>query len=112
MKQSDLFTLILVASIGVIGSFFAVQALLGDPKEATVKFTTVVPIESTLVKPDPEIFHSTAINPTVEVFVGECEDINQNGILDEAELDACAKAQEQEVGNIENGEDGGEATQD
>lgn len=112
MKQSDLFTLILVAGIGVIGSFFAVQALLGDPKEATVKFNTVVPIENTLVAPDAEIFHSTAINPTVEVYVGECEDINQNGILDDAELEACARAQEQEVGDGENGEDGGESTQD
>ena len=106
MKQSDIFTLILVAGIGLFCSFFVVQLLLGDPKEAMVTFRTVVPIESSLVDPDPEVFHSSAINPTVEVYVGECEDIDQNGILDDMELEACAKAQEQAA--EENNEEGGE----
>ena len=111
MKQSDIFTLILVAGIGVFCSFFVVQMLLGDPKEATVKFTTVVPIDSALVSPDPEVFHSTAINPTVEVYVGECEDIDQNGILDDMELEACEKAQEKDE-NEENEEGGEDEPQD
>lgn len=104
MKQSDIFTLILIASIGTLAAFFACQAILGDPSKASVKFKTINHvIESDLVMPDPEVFNSSAINPTIEVYVGGCEDIDQNGILDEIELEACAKEE-----NGEENEDGGE----
>lgn len=92
MKQSDIFTLILVAGIGTLGAFFICNALLGDPSEASVKFTRLSSVISAdLTDPDPEIFNSTAINPTIEVYVGDCEDIDQNGILDMAELVACGR---------------------
>lgn len=112
MKQSDIFTLILVAGIGTLGAFFVCQMLLGDPSKAEVKFTTISNIiTSDLVDPDPEVFNSMAINPTVEVYVGDCEDIDQNGILDEIELAACAaaKGEEEEDEEGENGEDGGDS---
>ncbi len=97
MKQSDIFTLILIAGIGTIAAFFVCRTILGDPNEATTKFKTINrTISSELVQPDDEVFNSTAINPTVEVYVGDCEDIDQNGILDEAELEACAKVIEGE----------------
>lgn len=103
MKQSDIFTLILVAGIGTLGAFFVCQMLLGDPSEAEVKFKTIsTVVTSDLIDPDPEVFNSMAINPTVEVYVGDCEDIDQNGILDEAELAACAVAK----GDDESGEGG------
>ncbi len=47
--------------------------------------------EKLLQAPDPEIFNAGAINPTIEVYVGDCEDIDQNGILDMAELIACGR---------------------
>lgn len=108
MKQSDIFTLILIAGIGTLAAFFACQAILGDPDAASVKFKTVNRvISSELVQPDAEVFNSTAINPTVEVYVGGCEDIDQNGILDEMEIEACKKAiedKEKEEGKEEGGE--------
>ena len=92
MKQSDIFTLILIAGIGVLASFFICNAVLGNPDEAYTSFTSVSKvISSDLVAPEPEMFNSTAINPTVEVYVGDCEDIDQNGILDMAELIACGR---------------------
>lgn len=92
MKQSDIFTLILVAGIGSLASFFLCNAILGDPDEASVEFTRLSQVISAdLTEPDPEIFNSTAINPTIEVYVGDCEDIDQNGILDMAELVACGR---------------------
>lgn len=97
MRQSDVFTLILIAGIGTLAAFFACNSLLGNPDEASVKFKTVTRvIDSELVEPDLEVFNSTAINPTVEVFVGNCEDIDQNGILDETELKACTRTEEEE----------------
>lgn len=103
MKQSDIFTLILVAGIGTLAAFFACRALLGDPNEATTTFKTLNRVlSSELVAPDPEVFNSTAINPTIEVYVGGCEDIDKNGILDDQELAACAKVEE-EGGEVEEG---------
>lgn len=94
MKQSDIFTLILVAGIGVLASYFLCNMLLGDPDEAKVEFKTVSSvISSSVANPDPEIFNIHAINPTVEVYVGQCEDIDQNGMLDVAELAACGRAE-------------------
>lgn len=108
MKQSDVFTLILIAGIGTLAAFFLCKTLLGDPNEASVQFKTVSRvIGSELVQPDQEVFNSTAINPTVEVFVGDCEDIDQNGILDETELKACSRLDEEDPED-ESGENQGE----
>lgn len=92
MKQSDIFTLILIAGIGTLAAFFLCNAIMGDPNEAKVDFKKLNSVISAdLSIPDPEIFNSTAINPTIEVYVGECEDIDHNGILDRFELIACGK---------------------
>ncbi len=92
MKQSDIFTLILIAGIGTLAAFFLCNAIMGDPDLATTEFKTLSSvIDNKLVAPDPEIFNGNAINPTVEVYVGSCEDIDQNGILDMAELVACGR---------------------
>ena len=92
MKQSDIFSLILIASVGTLAAFFVCQSLMGDPDDASVKFKALV---SALVVPDPEVFNGAAINPTVEVYVGACEDVDQNGILDAAELEACTTVEEE-----------------
>ena len=97
MKQSDIFTIIIIASIGMVAAFFASNALLGNPDELSMKHKTITPISTEIVEPDPETFNLDAINPTVEVYVGQCEDVDQNGILDRAELVACGKATPKET---------------
>lgn len=92
MKQSDVFSIILVASIGTIAAFFACNAILGDPDLQRVTFKTIDPISAELKNPNPETFNDQAINPTVEVYVSGCEDVDQNGILDRNELINCGKA--------------------
>ena len=96
MKQSDIFTIIIIASIGMVGAFVASNAILGNPDELTMKHKNISPISTEVVEPDPETFNRDAINPTVEVYVGQCEDVDQNGILDRAELVACGKASPEE----------------
>lgn len=92
MKQSDIFTLVLIAGIGTLAAFFACNAILGDPDEAKVEYKTVSEvIKSDLKTPRSDVFNELAINPTIEVYVGNCEDIDQNGILDMAELMACGR---------------------
>lgn len=101
MKQSDIFSIIVVASVGTLAAFFICQALMGKPEEAIVHFTALEHvIAKDLKEPDPEVFNATAINPTIEVFVGDCEDLDKNGILDDLELQACGRieAPEEEGG--------------
>lgn len=94
MKRSDIYSLILIAGVGTLAAFLACNALLGDPNKASVEFTTVSTVlTSDLAEPNEEIFNGTAINPTIEVYVGDCEDIDQNGMLDKAELIACGREQ-------------------
>lgn len=92
MKQSDIFSIVVVASVGTLAAFFICQAIMGKPEEAIVHFTGLAHvIEKNLEEPDPEVFNATAINPTIEVFVGDCEDLDKNGILDDLELQACGR---------------------
>lgn len=97
MKQSDLFTIIIVATVGMIAAFLASNAILGNPDLEKVTFNRVEPISETIVQPDTELFNDKAINPTVEVEVGTCEDSNGNGILDPEEREACMKKGESVV---------------
>lgn len=92
MRRSDIFTVTFVASVGVLLTFIACSFLLGDPDTRYLKHKTIGKITADLTSPDPEVFNVDAINPTVEVYVGSCEDVNRNGILDRAELVACGRA--------------------
>lgn len=105
MKQSDIFSIVVVASVGTLAAFFICQSIMGKPEEAIVHFTGLANVISKdLKEPDPEVFNATAINPTIEVFVGDCEDLDKNGILDDLELQACGRIEAPE----EEDEGGGE----
>ena len=101
MKQSDIFSIIIIATVGTIAAYFAVNSFLGDPNLRSVQIKTLENISASLSSPDPELFNSGSINPTVEVYVGDCEDIDQNGILSREELIACGK-EEAPVENNDN----------
>lgn len=73
MRKTDIFAVILTASIGTLITFILVNSLLGDPNDQSVTFNTVEAVDSALTDPDPEIFNADAINPTVEVYVGESQ---------------------------------------
>lgn len=89
VKRSDIFTIIIAASVGMLAAFLASNAILGDPNMEKASFKVVKEITSNVDEPDPELFNREAINPTVEVEVGVCEDTNGNGILDKDERDKC-----------------------
>ena len=91
MKQSDIVSVVLIALIGTLAAYFMVQLLLPAPEDNPVTFKTVEVVDSKLQEPNPEVFSERAINPTVEVYVGACEDVDQNGILSEAERANCGQ---------------------
>lgn len=96
MKQSDIITIGIVAAIGTLVAAMSLNAILGDPDLKSEKIKTIKAVNSELKQPDPEIFNEDAINPTIEVYVGNCEDVDRNGILDQAELVACGQATAEE----------------
>lgn len=91
MKQSDIIAIALIATIGVIGSTFAINALLGDPSEKTVSYKSIEVISADLDEPDPNVFNADAINPTVEVIIGQCADLDGDGQLSAEEQEACGR---------------------
>lgn len=71
MKKSDIAMIILIASIGVIGSYFITNSILGEGATEPVTVKTVESISAELEPVDPAIFNSEAINPAVNVQVTE-----------------------------------------
>lgn len=68
MKKTDIAMIILIAAISITAAFFLTQKILGDQKE-TVQVKTIDVVEPGLEAPDPKIFNSSAINPSVEVQI-------------------------------------------
>jgi len=89
MKQSDIITIVLITMIGTIAAGFAVNAILGNPDDAKETWKTIKVVESSLTQPNPDTFNADAVNPTVEVYVGNCIDQDQDGKLSEEEQIAC-----------------------
>lgn len=90
MKSQDVLTILVIAGLGVGISVWLVNMILGNPDDEVVKYKVIGnPITDTLASPDASIFNINAINPTVEVYVGNCEDINGDGELSETELYEC-----------------------
>lgn len=70
MKKSDIATIILIASISVLMAYFIAKAVIGDVQNESVQVKTAEPITTEVKEPDPTVFNSDAINPTVEVIIG------------------------------------------
>lgn len=71
MKQSDIATVVLIAAVSVSGAYFVANAVVGKPSSTTVTVKTAVPISAEVQEPDKNIFNKDAINPTVEVTIGD-----------------------------------------
>jgi hypothetical protein len=71
MKNSDIATLILIASISMLVAYFVTDGIIGKPANETVKVKTIDPISARVEEPDSSIFNKDAINPTIEVTIGD-----------------------------------------
>lgn len=70
MKKSDIAMIILIASISVLIAYFVAKGIFGGSAVKPVSVDTTTPISSSLTQPDTTVFNSNAINPTVEVTIG------------------------------------------
>lgn len=77
MKQ-DLATSIFTAIVGAIIAYFVCNMILPEIQSFSYK-TLGSELTYDIKNPNPEIFNYRAVNPTVEVYVGQCESYDQNG---------------------------------
>jgi hypothetical protein len=70
MKKSDIAMIILIAAVSMMLAYFGAQALLGNIQNESVQVRTIDRISTEVTEPDPSVFNSDAINPTVEVIIG------------------------------------------
>lgn len=76
--QKDLVTSIGTALLGAIAAFFICNLFLGPIED--VSFKSVDPnLSIDITEPDPEVFNYQALNPTVEVYVGDCTEYDDYG---------------------------------
>lgn len=71
MKKTDIAMIILIASISVLLAYFLVKATpLGAEQSQTAKVQTAEAISTNVDEPDKTVFNKKAINPTVEITIG------------------------------------------
>ena len=72
MKKTDIAMIILIAGFSVVISYLVINSLAqGGFSEQTYEVKTTEPISNEYVKPSSEIFNKDAINPTVQVNIGQ-----------------------------------------
>lgn len=77
--KSDLFTSITVFVVGAVVAFITCNMILPGIEDFEIK-TIDIDSSTSLSDPNAEVFNYRAINPTVEVYVGEgCESYDENG---------------------------------
>lgn len=78
--KTDLATSIFAAVVGVVVAFVVCNLFL--PPLEDVAFTTLSSAKgdySSLVSPSEDVFNFRALNPTVEVYVGQCSEYDEEG---------------------------------
>lgn len=71
MNRSEAAGIIVIASVSVLIAYLVAGAIIGKPTGSSVRVKTAVPITADVTPPDSSIFNSEAINPTVEVVIGD-----------------------------------------
>jgi len=76
--KTDLATSIGAAIVGVLIAYFVCNFFVGQIESVT--FPAVDSnVSADLIDPSPEVFNYEALNPTVEVYVGNCTQVNEYG---------------------------------
>lgn len=96
--KTDLATSILAAVLGVAVAFLACNALLPAIQPVAFKKLNDASGDYSLAEPDVDVFNYRALNPTVEVYVGDCTEYDDYGNC----IDEKAQEEEEEEEEEEN----------
>lgn len=69
MKKTDLAMIVFIASISMVVAYIIGNSIFGNIITKGEKVKTIAPISTTVEQPDPAIFNTNAINPSVEVQI-------------------------------------------
>lgn len=70
MKKNDIALLVLVVSIAMVGSYFTMSAIIGDPSDNTQIVEKVPYISPEAPEPSKDVFNEQAIDPGVPIEIG------------------------------------------
>lgn len=70
MRKNDIAAIIAIASVSIVVAYFVAGAVIGKPTGQTEKVRTIEEISPEVAETDSSIFNKDAINPTVEVVIG------------------------------------------
>ena len=76
--KNDLATSIGLTIVGAVIAYFVCNLFIPPIEDFTFKSLTTK-TDASLVNPNPEVFNYRAINPTVEVYVGDCTNVGPGG---------------------------------
>ncbi|MBQ3445309.1 hypothetical protein IJG29_01100 [Candidatus Saccharibacteria bacterium] len=76
--KKDLATIIIAAVAGFVIAFFVTNMLMPGLENFSFK-NLGTSVNATVTAPSDEVFNFRAVNPTVEVYVGDCTEYNANG---------------------------------
>lgn len=71
MKKSDIAILVLIIGVSLLIAFLVGNALLGGHVAQPVKVETADPISADVVQPDKTVFNENALNPSVQIQIGQ-----------------------------------------
>lgn len=71
MKKADIIMIILVVSLSLMASYFLVNHFFSNSKTSSLDVKTMTNVDSDLPEVNKKIFHKNAINPTVEIIIGQ-----------------------------------------
>lgn len=73
MRKQDIAMIILIAGVSALISYFVVNEIpsIGKPSEEKFTTNTMTEISDQIAEPSDEIFNDKAINPTVQITIGE-----------------------------------------
>lgn len=94
--KTELATAIIAAIAGVLIAYFVTNIFVGEITPVTFK-TVDSDVSADLAEPDPEVFNYKALNPTVEIYIGEEQ-------TQEEQAEAQASDQTQENQTSEQGD--------
>lgn len=75
MKKSDIAMIILIAALSIGAAFLVIGSIpgLNISSTSSEKVKTIDRFESNIADPDTDVFNSTALNPTVDITIGESD---------------------------------------
>ena len=72
MKSTDIALIIFISIVSIGISYFATNAIMGDPSDKYEKIDYINDISGVVVEPDAETFNTKALNLNIDVYGGKC----------------------------------------